>query len=160
MIQKKSLKEAIQNPEIISVVEGLLPEVILTKKGVVGKNTLESKSLPVGNNDILYQLTNNGDTIGHTISALIIGYCTKAFILTINSTIKDYSDLEIKKISGNVSSLEFYCDGTAIYFKKKSSVTGICSLTLITNNAGPYFKPLFTPALSNNTEGMNLLKIS
>lgn len=119
-------EDLIKDPETIAVVGGLLPEVILTKKGVVGKNTLESKMLPTGNNEILYQLTINDNTIGHTISALIIGYCTKSFVLTINSTIKDYSDLEIKKISGDVSFLEFYCDGTAIYFgqclRNKSSI--------------------------------------
>ena len=38
MIQKKSLKEAIKNPEIISVVGGLLPEVTVEKKGLMSKN--------------------------------------------------------------------------------------------------------------------------
>ena len=34
MIQKKSLKDAIQNPEIISVVGGLLPQGTSTKRGL------------------------------------------------------------------------------------------------------------------------------
>ena len=35
MIQKKSLKDAIQNPEIISVVGGLLPEATSKNKGLM-----------------------------------------------------------------------------------------------------------------------------
>ena len=37
MIQKKSLKDAIQNPEIISVVGGLLPKSDLEKDGLMTK---------------------------------------------------------------------------------------------------------------------------
>ena len=35
MIQKKSLKDAIQNPEIISVVGGLLPTVTSKNNGLM-----------------------------------------------------------------------------------------------------------------------------
>lgn len=49
MIQKKSLKDAIQNPEIISVVGGLLPEATDSKKGVYPQgyiNTVKRISVP------------------------------------------------------------------------------------------------------------------
>ena len=50
MIQKKSLKEAIQNPEIISVVGGLLPIATDNAKGLMSSIAFTYSSRKVDNN--------------------------------------------------------------------------------------------------------------
>lgn len=55
MIQKKSLKDAIQNPEIISVVGGLLPMATLTGNGLMSLEDKQNmfKSMPTSGGKLI-----------------------------------------------------------------------------------------------------------
>lgn len=67
MIQKKSLKDAIQNPEIISVVGELLPEATITSNGILSNKLRACLNYPLMNNgsvyNKIYELTGFNGTV-------------------------------------------------------------------------------------------------
>lgn len=125
--------------------EGLLSEVNMSKKGVVPRNVMESKVITTSG-DILYQLNEKTQTnIGHTLSALFIGYRAKSFIVAISSTVADFSDVSVKLISGKATGIKFFANERGIFYKctQSESASYFC-LTMIANGIATYYAPLFT----------------
>lgn len=124
-----------------SVLGELLPTVTMTNKGIVKQNTLESNTITSAEKGKAYKLTKASADIAHTIGCLIVGYCTRNFIIAISCSNK-FNSISIRNIIGNPLAIQFYTDKENIYYT--IDTTGIASMTLITNNAGGYYEPLFT----------------
>lgn len=120
---------------------GLLPTVTMTNKGIVKQNTLESNIITSVEKGKTYKLTKASADIAHTIGCLIVGYCKENFIIAISCSGK-FNRISVRNIIGNPLAIQFYKDKENIYYTIDS--TGIASMTLITNNAGTYYEPLFT----------------
>lgn len=115
MIQKKSLKEAIQNPEIISVVGGLLPAVTDYNNGL---NTKENYRIRIRQTDAVATLSGY-----YKLATIIINEFYAGLIQTVanNSNLyhvcisnhsSNYS-ARVKMLSGKSDSVaNFYYSGT------------------------------------------------
>ena len=133
MIQKKSLKEAIQNPEIISVVGGLLPEANISSKGLMSplqsninsiidiKNLTDDnyyKILSISNSDILsvkFLVARGNSIVYYSLFAYFGG---NGLVTSVVKTGNDYSvDLEFY-YAKNVDRYDFI-------YRRKSNHSGV-----------------------------------
>ena len=114
MIQKKSLKDAIQNPEIISVVRGLLPNVSKTQSGLMDKR-LYPISLGLTGGDI----TDNGKNI------IKIKFINNARICFLVSIVGNNSDNTLMYIYRNIEGICYKIlagyEGYTIKYKKETN---------------------------------------
>ena len=86
-------------------------------------------------------MTKASADIAHTIGCLIVGYCKDNFIIAISCSGK-FNSISVRNIIGNPLTIQFYTDKENLYYTIDTD--GIASMTLITNNAGTYYEPLFT----------------
>lgn len=121
MIQKKSLKEAIQNPEIISVVGGLLPTVTEKKNGLATISMYNCLPKPLVANTV-YEYVKicsiNNIAVGSILYTLGnqdtgIRFCG---IIDITASNNSGGNIKIKltKLSGLIDSVQ-------MYYKKNAS---------------------------------------
>lgn len=106
MIQKKSLKDAIQNPEIISVVGELVPEVTISKKGLMSPGKYKSSgrsSLGVG----YYKLAESPNWYSHYAAILfaISPASTEGNIIVIDWRGTSYNK---NRLVGNNQNIKLY----------------------------------------------------
>ena len=113
MIQKKSLKDAIQNPEIISVVGGLLPEATSKNKGLMTSSIYSKVSslIIVGTSDTkpYIEITFSGKWCG-VIAVVKNNYEPQLLF----AGMPDYGggSPQLKQIGGNFSNTKYYYNTT------------------------------------------------
>jgi hypothetical protein len=138
MIQKKSLKDAIQNPEIISVVGGLLPIVSKDSNGLVSRSNYQSFPKNYSINGNKYAKIIQHSTMGAWNVTFIDIFAVRGLggnpgriIVAISSDSSSKKNISIVK-SGNPD-IRVYADSQFIYLKNTYVYGENISITSTTN---------------------------
>ena len=117
MIQKKSLKEAIQNPEIISVVGGLLPLATLGKNDGLMPKSVGYKIISINNTFIKISMETLYNSLTLSIS-MYDGGEVGLFFLSISLVQNKYSKCGL---IGNRRGTKFYVKDKYLYVATSST---------------------------------------
>ena len=142
MIQKKSLKEAIQNPEIISVVGELLPEASLTNKGTITPSIyckLQSFVIPNNASDEYYEVVaglKSSQSITLEISGTSSVSSINLRVVFINSSTKGLTGTILEK-DGDSDIISFYINRTSkvIYVRRSAGFVSSIRVVATTDNS-------------------------
>ena len=155
MIQKKSLKDAIQNPEIISVVGELLPIVSRDSKGLVGSQYYQSFPQKYSINGFSYVKIIQHSTMGAWNTTFIdilavqgLGGNPGRIVISISSDASSTKSIAIFK-SGNPE-IRVYKDSQFIYLRNTYAYGE--NISIITNNNFPIIFEQMSESPSDATE--------